>query len=221
MGPPCPAANVNAGWAPMQPTWVGKRGWRLAVLRGVLPRTSHACYDSNYFLLSRRRSGRLPLQGTGRPASAVSRGAPLPTANRKPGMAVVSHCSPAAPRRALFNVAAPFRPAALAMGRPCPAVNAGRAPMQPTWVAKRGWRLAVLRGVAVVGGRAAPFFSLSPVAPGHCEMGDLRQCPGARLEQGAASLTTRGRSKRPGAGDPGWGSGASTGHKDQRSRHFC
>ena len=131
MGPPCPAANVNAGWAPMQPTWVGKRGWRLAVLRGVLPRTSYACYDSNYFLLSRRRSGRLPLQGTGRPASAVSRGAPLPTANRKPGMAVVSHCSPAAPRRALFNVAAPFRPAALAMGRPCPAVNSGWAQCNP------------------------------------------------------------------------------------------
>jgi hypothetical protein len=129
----------------MQPTWVAKRGWRFAVMRGVLPRTSPAHYDFHHFLLSRPRSGLLALQGPaalgGEPGSAA------PTANRKPEMAVVSHCSPAAPRRALFNVTAPFRSAALAMGRPCPAVNTGRAPMQPTWQAKRGWRLAVLWGV--------------------------------------------------------------------------
>jgi len=162
-----------------------------------------------------------PATLSGEPGSAAPHGKPEAGSSAAQGRAVVPHCSPAVPRPTLFNVTASFRPAALAMERPCPAVKTGRAPIQPTWVAKRGWRLAVLRGVAVVGGRAAPFFSLSPVAPGHCEMGDLRQCPGARLEQGAASLTTRGRSKRPGAGDPGWGSGASTGHKDQRSRHFC
>jgi hypothetical protein len=51
----------------MQLTWFAKRSWRFAVLRGVLPRTSPAHYDLHYFLLSRLRSGRLPLQGVGRP----------------------------------------------------------------------------------------------------------------------------------------------------------
>jgi hypothetical protein len=34
---------------------VAKRGWRLAVLRGVLPRTSPAHHDFHHFLLSRIR----------------------------------------------------------------------------------------------------------------------------------------------------------------------
>jgi hypothetical protein len=129
----------------MQPKWMAKRGWRLAVLRGVQPPSSPAHHHSPHFCCRGFVSASWPCKGPaalgGEPGSAA------PTANRKPGMAEVSHCSSAAPRRALFNAAAPFRPAALVMGRLCPAGNTGRASMQPTWVAKRGWRLAVMRGV--------------------------------------------------------------------------
>jgi hypothetical protein len=142
MGRPCP--TVNTGRAPMQPTWVAKRGWRLAVLRGVQPPTSPTHHDSHHFCCRGFVPASWPCKGPA--ALGGGPGSAAPTANRKPGMAEVSHC-PAAPRRALFNAAAPFRPAALTMGRPCPAMNTGRASMQPTWVAKRGWRLAVLRGV--------------------------------------------------------------------------
>jgi hypothetical protein len=47
-------------------------------------------------------------------------------------------------------------------------------------------------------GKASALFSLYPVVPGYCEMGALRQCPGVRLGPGAASLATRGRSRRLG-----------------------
>jgi hypothetical protein len=56
-----------------------------------------------------------------------------------------------------------------------------------TWVDKRGWRLAVLRGIAVAG-EGQHLFSLYPIATGHCEMGALRQLLRGRLGPGAASL---------------------------------
>ena len=61
-------------------------------------------------------------------------------------------------------------------------------------------------------GKGNALFSLYPVVPGHCEMGALRQCPGVRLGPGAASLATRGRSRRLGVGGPG-PLAPGTGHK--------
>ena len=61
-------------------------------------------------------------------------------------------------------------------------------------------------------GKGNALFSLYPVVPGHCEMGTLRQCPGVRLGPGAASLATRGRSRRLGVVGPG-PLAPGTGHK--------
>ena len=52
-----------------------------------------------------------------------------------------------------------------------PVWGQNRAPKPPTWVAKHGWRLAAVRGVAMAGGGQHLFFRCTPLYPGTVKWG--------------------------------------------------